>query len=450
MQGQPAVRAAGRRGRRRGRDGLGARLPDAAGAGDAARAAARPADRLLPAHPVPAGGAVPAAALAPAAPRGPARRRRRRVPAAGCGPELRAAGPPAGRATRRTATRSTCPTAGSCRRRRSRSPSTPRSSTSWPGRESVEQRSQGDPRAARQPRDGPARHRPARLHQGHLRPAPRVRRADRRRGALRSRTPSSCRWPPRPASGSSSTASCATRSTGSSAASTATSARIGSPAIHYLHTSYPKEEMAALFRAADVMVVTPLRDGMNLVAKEYVACRYDDGGALVLSEFAGAADELRQAFMVNPYDINGMKEAIVTAVNAGPRSSRRRMKAMRKTVAEHDVKDWARRSSPCSARPSPRTTSTCGPPRSRETPRATRRPSRRLSASRITSRHGSDPQAGPGRLRGRERRPQGPLRRPRRPAPDAPHADRRGHAARGPPLPAARLATGSTATRCCW
>ena len=49
--------------------------------------------------------------------------------------------------------------------------------------------------------------------------------------------------------------------------------RIGSPAIHYMHTSYPKDEMAALFRAADVMVVTPLRDGMNLVAKEYVACR---------------------------------------------------------------------------------------------------------------------------------------------------------------------------------
>ena len=71
--------------------------------------------------------------------------------------------------------------------------------------------------------------------------------------------------------------------------------RIGQPAITYLHASYPREEMAALYRAADVMVVTPLRDGMNLVAKEYVACRYDDDGALVLCEFAGAADELRQA-----------------------------------------------------------------------------------------------------------------------------------------------------------
>ena len=118
---------------------------------------------------------------------------------------------------------------------------------------------------------------------------------------------------------------------------------IGSPPIEYLHTSYPKDEMAALFRAADVMVVTPLRDGMNLVAKEYVACQFDDGGALVLSEFAGAADELRQAFMVNPYDINGMKQAIVTAINADRKDLSRRMKAMRKTVAEHDVNDWARR-----------------------------------------------------------------------------------------------------------
>jgi trehalose 6-phosphate synthase len=117
---------------------------------------------------------------------------------------------------------------------------------------------------------------------------------------------------------------------------------IGHPAIHYMHTSYPKDEMAALFRAADVMVVTPLRDGMNLVAKEYVACRHDNGGALVLSEFAGAADELRQAYMVNPYDINGMKQAIVTAMRADPRELTRRMRAMRRTVAEHDVKDWAR------------------------------------------------------------------------------------------------------------
>ena len=117
--------------------------------------------------------------------------------------------------------------------------------------------------------------------------------------------------------------------------------RIGRPAISYMHSSYPREEMAALFRAADIMVVTPLRDGMNLVAKEYVACREDETGALVLSEFAGAADELKQAFMVNPYDINGMKAAIIAATEARPRDLVKRMKAMRKTVREHTVTDWA-------------------------------------------------------------------------------------------------------------
>ena len=117
--------------------------------------------------------------------------------------------------------------------------------------------------------------------------------------------------------------------------------RIGRPAVSYLHASFPRDEMAALFRAADVMVVTPLRDGMNLVAKEYVVCRYDDTGALVLSEFAGAADELRQAYLVNPHDINGMKDAFLEAIHAAPKERARRMKAMRKTVSEHTVADWA-------------------------------------------------------------------------------------------------------------
>ncbi|WP_243058983.1 trehalose-6-phosphate synthase [Nocardioides sp. SR21] len=117
--------------------------------------------------------------------------------------------------------------------------------------------------------------------------------------------------------------------------------RIGRPAISYLHSSYPREEMAALYRCADVMVVTPYRDGMNLVAKEYVACRFDNDGALVLSEFAGAADELRQAWLVNPYDINGMKAALMEASRAEGKDVTRRMKAMRKQVMEHDVAAWA-------------------------------------------------------------------------------------------------------------
>ncbi|KQW48627.1 trehalose-phosphate synthase [Nocardioides sp. Root1257] len=117
--------------------------------------------------------------------------------------------------------------------------------------------------------------------------------------------------------------------------------RIGSPAISYLHASFPREEMAALYRAADIMVVTPFRDGMNLVAKEYVACRFDNDGALVLSEFAGAAEELRQAWQINPYDINGMKSALLEAYGADARDVTRRMKAMRKQVMEHDVAAWA-------------------------------------------------------------------------------------------------------------
>ncbi len=117
--------------------------------------------------------------------------------------------------------------------------------------------------------------------------------------------------------------------------------RIGRVAISYLHSSYPREEMAALYRAADVMVVTPYRDGMNLVAKEYVACRFDNDGALVLSEFAGAAEELRQAWLVNPYDINGMKAALMHAFAADPRTRARRMRAMRRQIMEHDVARWA-------------------------------------------------------------------------------------------------------------
>ncbi len=117
--------------------------------------------------------------------------------------------------------------------------------------------------------------------------------------------------------------------------------RIGRPVISYLHSSYPREEMAALYRMADVMVVTPYRDGMNLVAKEYVACRLDDDGALVLSEFAGAAAELRQAWLVNPHDIDGMKTALLQAFEAGDKELGKRMKAMRKTILNHDVAAWA-------------------------------------------------------------------------------------------------------------
>ncbi|GGL02677.1 alpha,alpha-trehalose-phosphate synthase (UDP-forming) [Mangrovihabitans endophyticus] len=118
--------------------------------------------------------------------------------------------------------------------------------------------------------------------------------------------------------------------------------RVGVPAVHYLHQSMPKNELAALYVAADVMMVTPLRDGMNLVAKEYVACRSDQGGALVLSEFAGAATELRQSFLCNPHDPEGVKEALLRAVAAEPAELRRRMRVMQRHLRTHDVAAWAR------------------------------------------------------------------------------------------------------------
>jgi len=116
---------------------------------------------------------------------------------------------------------------------------------------------------------------------------------------------------------------------------------LGRQPISYLHQSYDREELAALYCAADVLVVTPLRDGMNLVAKEYVSCRFDLRGALVLSEFAGAGDELRQAFLVNPYDIEGMKRAMLAAMRATPHELARRMRSLRRRVATHNVDKWA-------------------------------------------------------------------------------------------------------------
>jgi trehalose 6-phosphate synthase len=117
---------------------------------------------------------------------------------------------------------------------------------------------------------------------------------------------------------------------------------VGHPVVHYLHRPVPRDELIAFYVAADVMLVTPLRDGMNLVAKEYVACRSDLGGALVLSEFTGAAAELRQAYLVNPHDLEGVKDTIDAAMEQTPEDGRRRMRALRRQVLTHDVDRWAR------------------------------------------------------------------------------------------------------------
>jgi trehalose 6-phosphate synthase len=112
-------------------------------------------------------------------------------------------------------------------------------------------------------------------------------------------------------------------------------------AVHYLRRNVPFEELVALYVAADVMVVTPLRDGMNLVAKEYVACRLENTGTLVLSEFAGAAHELRSALLVNPYDIDGLATAMEQALRMDEQDMRRRMNSMRRALQRNDVFDWA-------------------------------------------------------------------------------------------------------------
>ncbi|MFG1674833.1 trehalose-6-phosphate synthase [Micromonospora sp. NPDC049282] len=117
--------------------------------------------------------------------------------------------------------------------------------------------------------------------------------------------------------------------------------RVGEPAIHYLTQPFDRAELVALYRVADVMAVTPLRDGMNLVAKEYVAARVDGTGALLLSEFAGAAAELEQAYLVNPHDLDGLKQGLLAALRAGPEDVAARMRAMREHLAHNDIHAWA-------------------------------------------------------------------------------------------------------------
>ncbi len=95
------------------------------------------------------------------------------------------------------------------------------------------------------------------------------------------------------------------------------------------------------YRVADFCMVTSLHDGMNLVAKEFVSVRDDEDGALILSRFTGAARELRDAILVNPYDVDETAEAIRLAVEMTPGERRSRMARMRRTVREHNIYRWA-------------------------------------------------------------------------------------------------------------
>ena len=112
--------------------------------------------------------------------------------------------------------------------------------------------------------------------------------------------------------------------------------------VHHLFRLLTREDVVAMYRASDIALVTPLKDGMNLVAKEYCASRINNGGALVLSEFAGAADEFKDlAYLVNPYDIDGVARALSQALTATTENAHARMSAIREIVRKADVFRWA-------------------------------------------------------------------------------------------------------------
>lgn len=118
-------------------------------------------------------------------------------------------------------------------------------------------------------------------------------------------------------------------------------ATVNSVPIHYLYRSVPQTELVALYRSADLMLVTPLRDGMNLVAKEFVASRTDEDGILILSEFAGAAEELPEAVSINPYDIDGVATTIKKNLTLPEEERRARMRVLRSRVLTYDSYYWA-------------------------------------------------------------------------------------------------------------
>jgi alpha,alpha-trehalose-phosphate synthase [UDP-forming] len=111
--------------------------------------------------------------------------------------------------------------------------------------------------------------------------------------------------------------------------------------IVFLKRQHSHKEIEPFYRAADLCLVTSLHDGMNLVAKEFIAARRDERGALILSQFTGAARELRDALLVNPYDIDQTADAIRTALEMEPADRQMRMHRMRELVREHNIYRWA-------------------------------------------------------------------------------------------------------------
>ncbi|RYY35903.1 MAG: bifunctional alpha,alpha-trehalose-phosphate synthase (UDP-forming)/trehalose-phosphatase [Sphingobacteriaceae bacterium] len=112
--------------------------------------------------------------------------------------------------------------------------------------------------------------------------------------------------------------------------------------IHYFYRAFPIESLSALYHSADICLVTPMRDGMNLVSKEYVASRTQETGVLILSEMAGASKELIDAIIVNPSNISLMTEAMVQGLTMPLAEQRRRMKLMRQVVSKFNISHWVR------------------------------------------------------------------------------------------------------------
>ena len=115
----------------------------------------------------------------------------------------------------------------------------------------------------------------------------------------------------------------------------------GAAPIYYHKGALPLADLVALYRMAHFCIVSSLADGMNLVAKEFVAARDDEDGVLVLSALAGAAEELREALIINPYDVDGFAAALMRAIDMSPEERTLRMRAMRRTVAGRNVFSWA-------------------------------------------------------------------------------------------------------------
>jgi trehalose 6-phosphate synthase/phosphatase len=111
--------------------------------------------------------------------------------------------------------------------------------------------------------------------------------------------------------------------------------------IQYVHRNLPFHQICALLRRADVALVTPLRDGMNLVAKEYVACQENRAGALIIGEFAGASAEMGEAFFVNPYDVDGMAARLYEVLSIPEDVLAERMSTLHKRICTHSVDIWA-------------------------------------------------------------------------------------------------------------